>query len=106
VGAADDCEEEDDNGREVEEDAVEDTAALEAVEDDEMVRGNEVDGRMREDGDDEDNDNESAEPALDDAEVAAAVKLTLEVLEDEMPSTLLLLVISELLTTELLLDKV
>lgn len=107
VDAAEDWDEEDDDGREVEEDDVEDAAALETLIDDVEVRDNEVDGSVREDeDDDDDNDNESAEPALDDAEVAAAVKLTLNVLEDEMLSTLLLLlVIVELLTTaELLID--
>jgi hypothetical protein len=93
--AADDCGEGND-------DVVEEKAASEAVEDDETVRDDEVDGRMREDEDDEDNDNESGEPALDDAEVAAAVKLTLEVLDDETPSTLLLLATDELLRTVLL----
>jgi hypothetical protein len=108
VGAAEDCEEEYDDREEEEEDDVENVAALEILIDDERVRDDEVDGRVRKDEDDDDN-NESTEPALDDVEVAAVAKLTLNVLEDETPSTLLLLLllaIDELLSTEkLLIDR-
>jgi hypothetical protein len=126
--AEEDCEEDDDEReveedegedegeKEVERDGVEDAAALGAEKEDERVRDEEVEEieKVRDEGEDEgyedddsdssdEDDDRAAELSLDDAEVAAAARLTLDVFEDKILKTLLLMLLL-LNKAELLID--